>query len=122
MANYLPVLGEFTMLSQANINMLDLAYTHAQSAKKKTSLEVVFIKLYEKFIQTGKLSALEEKTVKDYLAVYRSEFALLKKRAKLNNQIDENVAASKQSARDNFKAQAICFYDASYGLLKKERN
>ena len=46
MANYLPVLGEFTMLSQANINMLDLAYTHAQSAKKKTSLEVVFIKLY----------------------------------------------------------------------------
>ena len=56
---------------------------------------------------------MEEKTVKDYLAVYRSEFALLKKRAKLNNQIDENVAASKQSARDNFKAQAICFYDAS---------
>ena len=111
------------MLSQANINMLDLAYTHAQSAKKKTSLEVVFIKLYEKFIQTGKLSALEEKRrLKDYLAVYRSEFALLKKRAKLNNQIDENVAASKQSARDNFKAQAICFYDASYGLLKKERN
>ena len=62
----------------------------------------------------------KKKTVKDYLAVYRSEFALLKKRAKLNNQIDENVAASKQSARDNFKAQAICFYDASYGLLKKK--
>ena len=36
------------MLSQANINMLDLAYTHAQSAKKKTSLEVVFIKLFMK--------------------------------------------------------------------------
>ena len=109
------------MLSQANINMLDLAHP-CPICKEKTSLEVVFIKLYEKFIQTGKLSALEEKTVKDYLAVYRSEFALLKKRAKLNNQIDENVAASKQSARDNFKAQAICFYDASYGLLKKERN
>ena len=109
------------MLSQANINMLDLAYTHAQSAKKKTSLEVVFIKLYEKFIQTGKLSALEEKTVKDYLAVYRSEFALLKKRAKLNNQIDENVAASKQSARDNFKAQAICFYDASLRFAQEKK-
>ena len=61
MANYLPVLGEFTMLSQANINMLDLAYTMPNLQKKKTSLEVVFIKLYEKFIQTGKLSALEEK-------------------------------------------------------------
>lgn len=121
MANYLPVSGEFTMLSQSNINMLDLAYTHAQSAKKKTSLEVVFIKLYEKFIQTGKLSALEEKTVKDYLAVYRSEFALLKKRAKLNNQIDENVAASKQSARDNFKAQAICFYDASIRFAQERK-
>ena len=52
------------MLSQANINMLDLAYTHAQSAKKKTSLEVVFIKLYEKFIQTGKLSALKKRRLK----------------------------------------------------------
>ena len=41
------------MLSQANINMLDLAYTHAQSAKKKTSLEVVFIKLYENLYKLG---------------------------------------------------------------------
>ena len=64
---------------------------------------------------------MEEKTVKDYLAVYRSEFALLKKRAKLNNQIDENVAASKQSARDNFKAQAICFYDASLRFAQERK-
>ena len=31
------------------------------------------------------------------------------------------MAASKQSARDNFKAQAICFYDASLRFAQERK-
>ena len=84
------------MLSSADINALDLAYTHAQSAKKKGALETVFINLYEKYKQGEALDKIEERAVKDYLAVYRSEFALLKKQARMKNNADKIIDQQKK--------------------------
>lgn len=96
------------MLSSADINALDLAHTHAQSAKKKGVLETVFINLYEKYKQGEVLDKVEERAIKDYLAVYRSEFALLKKLAKMKNNadkiIDKQTSAEKKAAEEKLRA------------------
>lgn len=96
------------MLSSADINALDLAHTHAQSAKKKGALETVFINLYEKYKQGEVLDKVEERAIKDYLAVYRSEFALLKKQAKMKNNadkiIDKQTSAEKKAAEEKLRA------------------
>lgn len=84
------------MLSSADINALDLAHTHAQSAKKKGVLETVFINLYEKYKQGEVLDKVEERAIKDYLAVYRSEFALLKKQARMKNNADKIIDKQKK--------------------------
>lgn len=84
------------MLSSADINALHLAHTHAQSAKKKGALETVFINLYEKYKQGEVLDKVEERAIKDYLAVYRSEFALLKKQARMKNNADKIIDKQKK--------------------------
>lgn len=84
------------MLSSADINALNLAYTHAQSAKKKGALETVFINLYEKYKQGEVLGKIEERAIKDYLSVYRSEFALLKKQARMKNNADKIIDQQKK--------------------------
>ena len=38
------------MLSQADINTMGMAHTHAQAVKKKTALETVFIGLFKKYM------------------------------------------------------------------------
>ena len=50
---------------------------------KKTALETVFIGLFKKYMDGRTLSKLEERAIKDYLRVYRSEFATLKKKLRL---------------------------------------
>lgn len=92
------------MLSSADINALDLAHTHAQSAKKKGVLETVFINLYEKYKQGEVLDKVEERAIKDYLAVYRSEFALLKKQARMKNNADK-IINKQTSAEKKLRAE-----------------
>ena len=107
------------MLSSADINALDFAYTHAQSVKKKGALETVFINLYEKCKQGEELDKVEERAVKDYLAVYRSELALLKKQSRMKNNadkiIDKLTSAEKKAAEEKLRAE----YDQALIDLKK---
>ena len=70
------------MLSQADINTMEMAHTHAQ-AVKKDGFGNVFIGLFKKYMDGRTLSKLEERAIKDYLRVYRSEFATLKKKLRL---------------------------------------
>ena len=42
------------MLSQADINTMEMAHTHAQAVKKKTALETVFIGLFKKYMDGKK--------------------------------------------------------------------
>ena len=71
------------MFSESDLGTLELAYVHAKAIKKKSALEQTFIILYKKLEEGKSLSKVEERTVRDYLRVYRSEFAAIKKRLKL---------------------------------------
>ena len=110
------------MLTQSDINSLDLAHTHAKSVKKKTALEMLFISLYAKYNAGETLSKVEEKTIKDYLAVYRSEFALLKKKAKLKNKIEQTETEKLTLERSKFKKHAISFYDTAMDFTKAKND
>ena len=70
------------MLSQADINTMEMAHTHAQ-ARQKRRLWKQFLLVCLKNMDGRTLSKLEERAIKDYLRVYRSEFATLKKKLRL---------------------------------------
>lgn len=96
------------MLSESDLKVIDLAYTHARSVKKKTALEEVFLSLYSKYKTGDDISKIEYRTIKDYLAVYRSELASLKKKAKMKIKadilLDEKKAVEAKQAKEKQKA------------------
>lgn len=109
------------MLSQADINTMEMAHTHAQAVKKKTALETVFIGLFKKYMDGRTLSKLEERAIKDYLRVYRSEFATLKKKAKANASFDKVTQEKTEHSENYYKMQGLVVSKA-FGDFSKSAN
>ena len=53
------------------------------------------------------LSKLEERAIKDYLRVYRSEFATLKKKAKANATLDKVTQEKTEHSENYYKMQGL---------------
>lgn len=109
------------MFSESDLGTLELAYVHAKAIKKKSALEQTFIILYKKLEEGKSLSKVEERTVRDYLRVYRSEFAAIKKKAQAEANLDKEEQRKKIELHNHLKTQGIVMNEASREFLKEAK-